>query len=157
MQLITEGGGAAGAWPAPSEGNMTYGIHATLHRMESFDGSVNARRLRLQRLSHANEPFFVTIHRGVSWCLSFVCCHPRWEVCFWQARHNRCNIAPENPPVKAVAAGVRHTCALTRDIRWLCSEKYVPEALRTSCCQTIAACEDVNCVLTAGHCTPVID
>ena len=115
MQLITEGGGAAGAWPAPGEGNMTYGIHATLHRMESFDGSVNARRLRLQRLSHANEPFFVTIHRGVSWCLSFVCCHPRWEVCFWQARHNRCNIAPENPPVKAVAAGVRHTCALTCD------------------------------------------
>jgi hypothetical protein len=74
-----------------------------------------------------------------------------------QARHNRCNIAPENPPVKAVAAGVRHTCALTRDIRWLCSETYVPEALRTSRCQTIAAGEDVNCVLTAGHCTPVID
>ena len=78
---------------------------------------------------------------------------------FGKLEHNRCNIAQEHPPVKAVAAGVRHTCALTRDVHLLCSGSgwYVPEALRTSRCQRIAAGEDVTCVLTAGHCTPVID
>jgi len=71
-------------------------------------------------------------------------------ICFGKKMHGRCRVPLDLPSVRAVSAGVRHTCAITQTDRLVCfgDDWFVPDSIGSV--KAVAAADDLTYALTHG-------